>query len=143
MKHYDNRDVIEQGPYYTRHVLAMTAESLHEKGDIAAELAHRDMEIDRLRAEGANAMSERFGFEVEVINLRGELNAERRKLVRQADVLRVMNEVAQEWKASAIKAEKERDAAIAERDNIEAQWEIEEAHTIELAQMRDAEKGSE
>ena len=33
------------------HVMAMTAENLHSKSDIAAELAHRDMEIDRLEKE--------------------------------------------------------------------------------------------
>jgi len=37
-------------PYYSRHVAAMTEEELHSKGEIAAELAVRDMEIERLRA---------------------------------------------------------------------------------------------
>ena len=36
------------GNYYIRHVSAMTREGLHSKSDIAAELAWRDMEIDRL-----------------------------------------------------------------------------------------------
>lgn len=50
-KQYSERDPIEQdrqGNYYCRHVSAMTAEGLHSKSDIAAELAHRDIEIDRL-----------------------------------------------------------------------------------------------
>ena len=37
------------GGYYFRHVLAMTGESLHSKGDIAAELGHRDMMNDRMK----------------------------------------------------------------------------------------------
>lgn len=51
MKHYADRDILAQGDYYARHVMALTAESLHDKSDIAAELAHRDQEINRLRAE--------------------------------------------------------------------------------------------
>lgn len=50
-KQYSERDPIMQdrlGNYYCRHVSAMTAERLHAKSDIAAELAHRDIEIDRL-----------------------------------------------------------------------------------------------
>jgi hypothetical protein len=44
------RDIValdEAGGYYTRHVEAMTAEGLHAKGDIAAELGWRDMRLDR------------------------------------------------------------------------------------------------
>lgn len=47
---YAERDIIEQGDHYARHVNAMTAEGLHAKSDIAAELAHRDIEIEQLRA---------------------------------------------------------------------------------------------
>jgi hypothetical protein len=50
MNLYHQRDAEELGDYYIRHVGAMTAEGLHAKSDIAAELAHRDREIDRLRA---------------------------------------------------------------------------------------------
>lgn len=55
MKCYNvgNRDIMEQdkkGGYYFRHVLALTAEALHSKSDIAAELAHRDIHIDLLTA---------------------------------------------------------------------------------------------
>lgn len=46
---YAERDIIGQGDYYTRHVSAMTGEQLHSKSAIAAELAHRDIKIDRLR----------------------------------------------------------------------------------------------
>lgn len=52
MTHYADRDHAEldrDGNYYIRHVAAMTKEGLHAKSDIAAELAWRDREIDRLR----------------------------------------------------------------------------------------------
>ena len=49
-KLYTERDIIEQGDYYSRHTSAMTSEGLHSKSDIAAELAHRDIEIERLQA---------------------------------------------------------------------------------------------
>lgn len=51
-KQYAERDAEAldvAGNYYTRHVCAMTAEGLHRKTDIAAELAWRDMQIDDLR----------------------------------------------------------------------------------------------
>jgi hypothetical protein len=51
MKQYANRDPMKldaAGNYYIRHVGAMTSEGLHAKSDIAAELAWRDMQIDRL-----------------------------------------------------------------------------------------------
>lgn len=47
-KHYAERDVIRQGQHYMTHVGAMTREGLHSKADIAAELAHRDIEIIRM-----------------------------------------------------------------------------------------------
>ena len=53
MKQYAERDAMAMdmaGNYYCRHVSAMTEEGLHAKSDIAAELAWRDMQIDRLRA---------------------------------------------------------------------------------------------
>ena len=54
MKLYDERDAFEldqAGKYYTKHVVAMTKEGLESKGDIAAELGHRDMLIDQLKAQ--------------------------------------------------------------------------------------------
>jgi hypothetical protein len=51
MKLYAERDAMKLGQYYSRHVSAMTGEDLHSKSDIAAELAWRDREIDRLKAE--------------------------------------------------------------------------------------------
>lgn len=53
-KQYAERDIValdEAGDYYVRHVSAMTAESLHSKSDIAAELAWRDYQIDDLSEE--------------------------------------------------------------------------------------------
>lgn len=50
-KQYAERDAYEldvAGGYYCRHVSAMTSEGLHSKGDIAAELGHRDMVITEL-----------------------------------------------------------------------------------------------
>jgi hypothetical protein len=52
-KLYTERDIIEQGDYYSRHTSAMTGESLDRKSDIAAELAHRDIQIDQLQARVA------------------------------------------------------------------------------------------
>lgn len=49
-KLYAERDSDDLCEYYFRHVMAMTAEGLHAKNKIAAELAWRDREIDRLRA---------------------------------------------------------------------------------------------
>ena len=59
---YAERDHVGQGDYYTRHVSAMTGEKLHAKSAIAAELAHRDIEIERLRAAllKANDQAEEF-----------------------------------------------------------------------------------
>lgn len=62
LNQYAERSILKldkAGGYYCRHVSAMTAEGLHSKSAIAAELAHRDIEIDRLRAENAELRSER------------------------------------------------------------------------------------
>jgi hypothetical protein len=48
---YAERDHVAQGEHYLRHIDAMTREGLHTKSAIAAELAHRDIEIARLMAE--------------------------------------------------------------------------------------------
>lgn len=58
--HYGDRDIVAQGKFYTNHVMAMTAEGLHGKSDIAAELAHRDQRIAKLVAalrESRDALS--------------------------------------------------------------------------------------
>ena len=48
MKHYAKRDPLDLMNYYIRHIFAMTAEGLHEKSDIAAELAWRDKRIEEV-----------------------------------------------------------------------------------------------
>ena len=52
---YAERDIIAQGKHYTIHLSAMTGEALHSKSAIAAELAHRDIEIARLRTLALDA----------------------------------------------------------------------------------------
>jgi len=56
-QHYADRNHEAQGLHYLTHVSAMTAEGLHRKSAIAAELAHRDIEIARLKAENATLQS--------------------------------------------------------------------------------------
>ncbi len=50
-KIYGNRDPLAQdeepGGFFSLHMEHLTTEDLHGKGDIAMELAHRDMVIDR------------------------------------------------------------------------------------------------
>lgn len=48
---YAERDIIEQGYHYSRHVSAMTSEGLHSKSAIAAELAHRDIQLEQAQTE--------------------------------------------------------------------------------------------
>ena len=50
-KLYAERDVELQGQYYFDHIMAMTGEDLHSKSAIAAELAHRDIQIEALKLE--------------------------------------------------------------------------------------------
>jgi hypothetical protein len=52
MKHYKQRDIElldESGGHYIRHLSAMTKENLHNKSDIAAELAYRDYVITEMK----------------------------------------------------------------------------------------------
>ena len=48
---YAKRSHRAQGSHYTKHICHMTGEGLHDKSEIAAELAHRDIEIERLKEE--------------------------------------------------------------------------------------------
>lgn len=50
-KLYAERDAIALGQLYVDHVCAMTSEELHEKSDIAAELAWRDARIQALQED--------------------------------------------------------------------------------------------
>ena len=45
-KLYAKRDAEGLGAHYLRHIAALTAEGLHDKCDIAAELAFRDMQLE-------------------------------------------------------------------------------------------------
>lgn len=42
-------DLDRAGNYYCKHLMAMTAEGLHSKSDIAMEMGHRDAIIDEMR----------------------------------------------------------------------------------------------
>ena len=75
MSEYADRDVLAQGAHYTKHVMAMTAEGLHDKADIAAELAHRDMAIDQLRAERDAMRATVDGSRLLIAELKGERDA--------------------------------------------------------------------
>tara|TARA_R110000851_G_scaffold33896_1_gene90355 strand:- start:2719 stop:3234 length:516 start_codon:yes stop_codon:yes gene_type:complete len=53
---YAERDIMgldKKGGHYSRHLSAMTSEGLHDKSDIAAELAYRDARIAQLEADCA------------------------------------------------------------------------------------------
>ena len=65
MSEYAERDIVEQGSYYFRHVSAMTGEGLHYKSAIAAELAHRDIQIDALRQQLGQAQARVAELEAE------------------------------------------------------------------------------
>lgn len=61
IKRYAERDVMgldKAGNYYCANVEAMTAEGLHDKSDIAAELAYRDHRCAKLEAENKRLKQE-------------------------------------------------------------------------------------
>jgi FtsZ-binding cell division protein ZapB len=68
MKLYADRKPWDLEPYYSRHVSAMTTEQLHAKAAIAAELAFRDAEIERLKSENA-------GLKAQVSRVREQRNS--------------------------------------------------------------------
>ncbi len=57
-KLYARRDHQALGEHYLKHLGAMTAEDLHAKSDIAAELAYRDAHIEHQERELAAARAE-------------------------------------------------------------------------------------
>ena len=70
-KLYAERDALEldiAGGYYGRHVHAMTAEQLHSKSDIAAELAYRDLVIDEQKHQIQMLLDERSKIGLAVSN---------------------------------------------------------------------------
>jgi hypothetical protein len=67
MSEYAERDPMQldkMGNYYSRHVEAMTAEGLHDKADIAAELAVRDAMLDDAKAKLKEESHKSFVFGV-------------------------------------------------------------------------------
>ena len=72
-KQYSDRDHQAQGVHYITHVGAMTAEGLHSKSSIAAELAHRDIEIARLHAENTALQSGYDAARLEIASLQAEV----------------------------------------------------------------------
>lgn len=59
MKRYPDTHPKDLAPHFSQHMEAMTAEALHDKGDIAVQLAWRDKRIVELEA-----MLERFEYMV-------------------------------------------------------------------------------
>lgn len=100
-KLYGERDIMaldDTGGYYMRHVMAMTGEGLHGKSQIAAELGHRDMQIDVLtqQAKAAHSAGHALGLPggtditvelVPAINGLLAVQQDHDRLVRELDVL--------------------------------------------------------
>lgn len=75
-KLYAERDIEgldEDGNFYFKHVMAMTAEGLHSKSDIAAELGYRDSKIVELQSRLERANEERNELAATVDALRDGL----------------------------------------------------------------------
>lgn len=85
-KQYADRDRQAQGGYYVTHVGAMTAEGLHSKSSIAAELAHRDIEIARLHAENTALQSGYDAARLEIASLQAEVAKYRESMTAGAYV---------------------------------------------------------
>lgn len=95
MKHYDlDRDPIALGQGYCDHVMAMTAEGLHSKADIAAELAWRDQQINSLssRLEHYEKNPDTKQWILDELQLRKERNMLFEALGRANEALQADNE---------------------------------------------------
>lgn len=79
-KLYAERDAKAMGEAYTMHIVAMTAEGLDSKADIAAELAYRDLQILELEQQLADTES-RLETAVDVNSLYSNKLTERDKLL--------------------------------------------------------------
>jgi hypothetical protein len=84
---YRTRDPRTLSPYFERHMLAMTAEELVQKGDIAVQLAIRDEMIARLERRFKIAEELQAKYELHVNALRAECREARRA---EADALSVV-----------------------------------------------------
>jgi len=103
-KLYDNRNIVEQGQHYINHVSAMTGEGLHSKSAIAAELAHRDIqiehqsaEIERLQATGQIQRNLEAQLQGEVNNLEADNAALRQKVAELESLLREAVQDISDW----------------------------------------------
>jgi hypothetical protein len=89
-QYYEERDIMSLdriGGYYIRHVGAMTAEKLHNKSDIAAELAHRDWLIDDLLRQ-LKAYQVNFNDQEELLEqLYWEFDSERKRTPENERIL--------------------------------------------------------
>ena len=56
-EYYKTGDARTLEPYFSRHMMAMTAENLDSKADIAMELAERDQRIALLEAAAQNLLT--------------------------------------------------------------------------------------
>ena len=63
MAEYAEREIMDQ-KHYAKHVMAMTVEKLHCKGDIAAELAHRDEYINLLEEALTDVLDGETAFDL-------------------------------------------------------------------------------
>lgn len=62
------------GGHYSRHVDAMTAEDLHDKSEIAAELAFRDAKINMLSLQVESLLDDVYKMDSAIHSLRYALN---------------------------------------------------------------------
>ena len=122
----DEHDPVELEPEFGKHMMAMTAEDLHSKGDIAVELAYRDRRIAQLEAELSEAKSKLSGAEHACVDLSESFNrieAERDALKDENERLHILLDVHRDSaennyaaEASLFNAGMERAAEIAETD---------------------------
>ena len=98
---YAQRDHVAQGDYYTRHVSAMTGEKLHAKSAIAAELAHRDIEIETLRK--AAEMMVLVAVHHTVAACKGA-SGQHRVIDHFVNKTQIVNEVLKAWRESSQEA---------------------------------------
>ena len=85
---YAIRNHMAQGEYYIRHVDHMTREGLHNKSDIAAELAHRDIRIAELKAEIVQTQNEHLKAINVSIGFRARAEAAEAAIKRAAELPR-------------------------------------------------------
>lgn len=81
VKFYAERDVVALGEHYASHVEAMTREGLHEKSEIAAELAFRDSIIEQLSAQ---SVKDREAFDCAVDAVHAAYWKQRAEFVMEA-----------------------------------------------------------